>query len=462
MSQPYGIYRREGLSYYTNFLHVDLVTVGVVMAAVGSILRAVTMFLFFGALALIMDWKITLTLVTSGLLVSTVGMRVVFKVLRRIEMPLRDSHNLFNKTFHQMLSIFKPMKFTQDHYFYEKLSASSRRMITLMPLKAAALSQLKPIVEMSFLFCAVAAYLFAGANRWILSDHIAVLTVVALQFYRLMPVVSEIVGSFGMLISYSASLDKVSQVLYHGVVERLGDEKVKFEKEIALRNTSLTFEYSQAPVLSEVNLSIQKGEKIALIGRSGAGKTTLADIICTLYPPTHGGVYVDGQLLSERNYFDWRQKIAYLSQNPLLAGDTVLESILMGRAYDKERISELMRWVGLEDFEESGRLYEQLNDGGEQQNLSGGQKQRIALVRALYGNPDLLVLDEPTSALDMQTESDVAQRIYETDHTVVIIAHRISTIYGCNAVYEIRDGRVVKLTNEERQQLHEERGNILH
>ena len=216
----------------------------------------------------------------------------------------------------------------------------------------------------------------------------------------------------------------------------------------AVQVEHLTFCYpgSTEPVLDDVSLSIPKNHAVAFIGPSGAGKTTLADIILGLMPPRQGTVRVDG-IDIYHNLAGWHSIVAYIPQNIYLIDDTIRANILFGREEEPDteaRIWQALRSAQLDAFVRSQPEGLDTRVGDRGVKLSGGQRQRIGIARALYGNPRMLVLDEATSALDNETEAAVMDAIsgLQGSVTLLIIAHRLSTIQNCDTVYEIKNGSV--------------------
>ncbi|MER3475745.1 MAG: ABC transporter ATP-binding protein, partial [Leptolyngbya sp. ERB_1_2] len=200
--------------------------------------------------------------------------------------------------------------------------------------------------------------------------------------------------------------------------------------------------------LNQISLEIPKGKSIALIGRSGAGKTTLVDLILGLLIPDAGDIRVDGRSI----YTDlraWQNMLGYIPQSIFLTDDTIERNIAFGvpdHEIDQEKLQNAVRSAQLES------LIEQLPEGlqtsvGERgARLSGGQRQRVGIARALYFEREILVLDEATSALDTETEQLVTEAIRSLagTKTMIIIAHRLSTIQHCDRVYYLEQGQVAK------------------
>jgi len=212
----------------------------------------------------------------------------------------------------------------------------------------------------------------------------------------------------------------------------------------------VTYRYPEASELSldQISFKIKKGESIALIGKSGAGKTTLVDVILGLLDLESGDIKVDGVSIYE-NLRSWQNLVGYIPQSIFLTDDTIERNIAFGVPDDQIDQGRLYKAIAAAQLEE---LVEQLPDGiktgvGERGlRLSGGQRQRIGIARALYHEREILVLDEATAALDNETESRVTAAINSLagTKTLIVIAHRLSTVENCDRIYMLEKGQVVK------------------
>ena len=219
---------------------------------------------------------------------------------------------------------------------------------------------------------------------------------------------------------------------------------------IEIRNMSFHYPDSDGYVLKNINIFIRKNESTALIGPSGAGKTTLADIILGALEPVEGGVYVDG--VNIRDHMSaWHKNLGYIPQSIYLMDDTIRNNIAYGISeedIDEDKIWKAVEQAQLKEFIQSldKGLDTEIGEGGVR--LSGGQRQRIGIARALYHDPEVLVLDEATSALDNETERAVMEAIDSLSgkKTLIIIAHRLTTIKNCDVVYEVKDEGIRKVT----------------
>jgi ABC-type multidrug transport system fused ATPase/permease subunit len=272
-----------------------------------------------------------------------------------------------------------------------------------------------------------------------IASQFAVISMFVLALYRLMPSVNRIMTNYNEIHFNYKALDIVYIDLVHES-EKLGDEKVFFTDKITIQN--LGFEYQKNHrILKNINLTINKGTKIAFIGESGSGKSTLVDIIIGLYRPKQGQISIDNTPLDESNIKSWRTKVGYIPQSVYLFDGTVGENVAFGSDYDKEKVDGVLKKAKIYNFLKTKEGQATLvGEGGVM--LSGGQRQRIAIARALYTDPEVLVLDEATSALDDTTEKEIMDEIYSVsnDKTLIIIAHRLSTIDRCEKIYRLENG----------------------
>lgn len=297
------------------------------------------------------------------------------------------------------------------------------------------------------------------------------LAVFAVAAFRILPSISRCAGYFQTLVFYRPSMEAAYADMvgfnqyeeemhqyYINEQERLQKDaasldNAKFDKEIEIDRISWKYENSAEIVIKDLSLKIQKGESVAFIGASGAGKTTLADIILGLLKPENGTVRMDGVDIYAIP-MTWSRIIGYVPQSVFLIDDTIRGNVTFGLA--PEEIDDDMVWEALEKAQIKDYV-QKLPEGldtivGERGiRFSGGQRQRIAIARALYHDPDILVLDEATSALDGDTENALMEAIdsLHGSKTLIIIAHRLSTIRNCDKIYEISHGQAYLKSKEE-------------
>jgi ABC-type multidrug transport system fused ATPase/permease subunit len=226
-------------------------------------------------------------------------------------------------------------------------------------------------------------------------------------------------------------------------------EKLPFRKAVEIQDLTFTYPGAEYPSLRGVNLRIPCGTSVAFVGETGAGKTTLADIIIGLLRSQKGRILIDGVALNDENIRRWRANLGYVPQHIYLLDDTITRNIAFG-VPDSQINPAAVEWAArianVHEFVSNELPHGYNTVVGERGiRLSGGQRQRIGIARALYHDPELLVLDEATSSLDNATEDAVQKAIDQAAEakTLIIIAHRLSTVRNCDLVYVLRKGRIV-------------------
>lgn len=230
---------------------------------------------------------------------------------------------------------------------------------------------------------------------------------------------------------------------------REGTGVAEFRKTLTLEAVSYTYPGAERPAIDTMDLTIAAGETVGIVGGTGAGKTTLVDLILGLLSPDTGRILIDGQPLTDNNLNNWQRSLGYVPQHIFLTDDTVARNIAFGHkntAPDMERVISAARAAMLHDFIETelpDGYRTKIGDNG--LRLSGGQRQRIGIARALYSNPDMVLLDEASSALDNLTEEAVMEAVHGLagEKTILMIAHRLSTVVDCDRILFMQQGRIV-------------------
>src|SRR3989338_678771 len=286
---------------------------------------------------------------------------------------------------------------------------------------------------------------------------IPTLSIFAMAAFRIIPSMNRIFAATAVLRFNSYSVEVVYNDLVslnkdlntNDVAKRADatETVIVFNKVIELKNVYYQYPNANRLALNDISIKIPQHYSVGFVGPSGAGKTTLVDIILGLLPPTQGKMLVDGKDIQD-NLASWQRRIGYIPQNIYLSDDTIRCNIAFG--LPDEQIDEEKVWSALE----SAQLEELVNSFSDKINtfigergirLSGGQCQRIGIARALYHNPEVLVMDEGTASLDNETEREImkAMRRLCGKKTLIIIAHRLSTVKNCDLLYFVSDGKVV-------------------
>jgi ABC-type multidrug transport system fused ATPase/permease subunit len=291
-----------------------------------------------------------------------------------------------------------------------------------------------------------------GVSGGGLGGVLPVLGLYAFAGYRMLPAAQNVYEGIAQLRFGSAAVDTVYDDLHRRAslaeIHKVAPSPMQPEREIALEQVKYHYPKATQPALADINLTIPVGSSVGLVGSTGAGKTTLVDVILGLLRPTEGAITVDGEPVTDENLRAWQAALGYVPQDIFLTDATVTENIAFGidpQEIDAEQVERCARMAQVHDFvtQEMPQGYDTIV-GERGVRLSGGQRQRIGIARALYHDPDILVFDEATSALDTVTERAVMEAIDALHHqkTIILIAHRLSTVSGCDQVVLLAHGKV--------------------
>ncbi|MDQ4145823.1 MAG: ABC transporter ATP-binding protein/permease [Actinomycetota bacterium] len=339
-------------------------------------------------------------------------------------------------------------------FFYSQYTTRRFELSRANYLQTTLTTAPRVLVETSlvvFMMLFVLGLTLTGAH---LDESLSLLGLFAYSAFRFMPAINRILTFLGALRFAGPAIDDIyGEFQTFDTYSRTHDEEVGreivFERSIELQEVSYTYGNSEELVLEDVNLRISKGQSVGIVGSTGAGKSTLIDIILGLLAPTAGAVLVDGVDIHEAPSA-WQKHVGVVSQNVYLIDDSLKRNIAFGledQEIDDARVNAVVAAARLSDF------VAELTEGtdtlvGERGvRLSGGERQRVAIARALYRDPEVLVLDEGTSALDTVTEAQVIAEIERVGQqkTLIIVAHRLSTVRNCDAVVLLNRGRIVGL-----------------
>jgi len=306
---------------------------------------------------------------------------------------------------------------------------------------------LVPAMNEIFSIAALTFVLYFGglqvAHKQISSDD---LMLFLFSLFSIMSPITTVIYSFTQFPRGKIAADKLFEVLNYDEKIKSGNIKpVKFEKSIEFKN--IVFSYDKEIVLQDINFKLQKGQKIAFVGSSGSGKSTILDLLVRFYDPQQGEILLDEKNIKEFDLSQYRKLFGIVSQETLLFNDTIENNIRFGREeYSFDQVVQAARLANADGFiQKLERKYQtEIGDRGVQ--LSGGERQRIAIARALLGNPEILIFDEATSALDNESEKIVQTAINEILHnkTAILVAHRLSTIVDADIIYVLQNGTIVE------------------
>lgn len=342
----------------------------------------------------------------------------------------------------------------REQHFFDRFARHSDQFARLQAWASVAVQLPRYFMEVVAFGGAMALILLFLALRQDSSQVISLVGFFAFAGYRLMPALQTVFQAASEIQFNMAVLDKISRDIRQEAQQQvlLGSgelpQNLLFQNEIRFEEISFSYPYAHEYALQNVVLKIPKGAFVGFVGPTGGGKTTLIDMLIGLLSPQKGGVKVDDVVLGESNIRNWQRTIGYVPQQIFLSDDTIARNVAFGLRddrIDRIQLEKVCRIANLHDFI-AGELPHGYDTviGERGIRLSGGQRQRIGIARALYHNPEVLVLDEATNALDQVTEGSVleAVRALAGEKTLIIVAHRLATVRDCNVIYFIEKGRI--------------------
>jgi ATP-binding cassette subfamily B protein/subfamily B ATP-binding cassette protein MsbA len=309
----------------------------------------------------------------------------------------------------------------------------------------APLSSLLPIIAIA-LISALSLLLLGGSSNGILPS----LVTFVLGLQKLGGRLSIITTNLNQLANNKGRFDRLNQILSTQDKQFRKIGGVPFSalaQSIQFKRVSLFYSDSPPPALEDICFTLPKGNMLALVGASGSGKSSIADLITGLYKPTTGTIFIDNIPLTDLDISSWQNRLGVVSQDTFLFNASISENIAFGTpGATKDKIKAACASAQAAGFiEDLPDSYDTVV-GERGYRLSGGQRQRLSLARAILRDPELLILDEATSALDSRSEQLVQQAIdrFERDHTVLVIAHRLSTIVKADKILVLDKGKVIE------------------
>ncbi|MFK7959650.1 MAG: ABC transporter ATP-binding protein [Phycisphaerales bacterium] len=455
---PYTFHLRHSSSDLTKKVLMDVsdVVTGVLLAGATFIAQA-TLVTFLLILMLIVN-----PVVALGAFGSLLGAYLLIHLgfrgtLRRLGRDRLDASYGRLTSFTEAMTGVRAIRIEGvSPHFISRFERSSQRFSDLQPTYQILRQAPRYLIELVAYGGLVVVVLVLLSTREALLAAIPTLTLFALAGFKLLPALNRAWHAAAQLSHHLPAVDEVVRDLEAAdaageleAVDAATAPDVPFNDVVQLDGVHFAYEDGQ-DVIHGVDVSIRRGERVALIGSTGSGKTTLVDIVIGLLTPQTGAMRVDGVAISPGNAAGWRRRVAYVPQDIFLYDETIARNIAFGLDpddVDMDRVRAAARVACLDAFVEG-----ELPDGYETPigergvRLSGGQRQRIGLARAIYRRPDFLILDEATSALDGTTEAEVMERMGESmpGVTVLMIAHRLSTVRECNRVHLIEDGRIAR------------------
>jgi ABC-type multidrug transport system fused ATPase/permease subunit len=412
-------------------------------------------------IALILGIFAMLLLANTGLAIFTVGIFLIFGLIlnKLTQNKLKDAGK--NREFHETIMFKNVIQslggvkdvilFGKQHFFLTIFTRHAKERSKVFVSQGVIQQIPKLYFELLSVLMLVTIVVYYIFNDYDLNSILPTLGLFMLACLRVIPTANRMSISFQTLKFTVPVINKlyneIKLVTNHSAANG-AYQSFCLKESIVISQLSFTYPGKKGAVLKDISIQIKKGETIGFLGPSGAGKTTLIDLILGILKPQNGYIMVEGMDIYE-NLRGWQNQIGYVPQTIYLLDDSIRKNIAFGiedEMINDDEVRKSLKLAHLEHYVNALPQGLETTVGERGVKLSGGQRQRIGLARALYHNPGILVLDEATSALDSKTENDVMNAIRELKgtKTILIIAHRMSTILHCDRLYVIEDGKVCK------------------
>ena len=453
MHKPYTFHLQRNTAEIVRNVHTDVNGAFAVISGLFAIVSDVLIISALVVFLLTVETELTLAVLVGLGLCSALYFLVVRKKIRKAGAHNREYGAKMVQAIQQAMGGIKEVKIMErEQYFTDVYHAAGSEFVEKRRrynLLAASPSRLLETVCMCSIFGLISLKIHRGDD---LSAILPSLSAFAVAAIRLLPRANSINGQINSLLYQMPSLD----ALYEDLLESDKLEQMRRAQplqeasyasgDIHLENVTYTYPETDHPVLKNVNLHIPKGCSVGIVGITGAGKTTLMDVILGLLSPEEGRVCYGSEDI-RKNPTQWHRKIGYIPQNIYMTDDSIRKNVALG--VPDEEIDEAAVWRALENAQLAD-FVRSLKDGldtviGELgMRISGGQRQRIGIARALYRDPEILFFDEATSALDNETEQAVMDAIHTlgSSKTMLIVAHRLTTISACDKIFRVENGSV--------------------
>lgn len=400
-----------------------------------------------------------------AMLISAVCLTIVLKIFRNLCREWGERTRINGEYMYKYsLELFQGIKeikiLGRQKYFVDHYDDTNGKQGKITSLYTLSLASPAYIIEALFIFGFLTALCLGNNYSMDMVSILPELASFAIAAFRVLPSLGKISSSVNNILysvsSVNATYQHVQDIAGDAVIgEEPGEdwEKAQFHGEISVNHISWQYPTGDKKVIDDLCMQIKKGESVAFIGSSGAGKTTLADIILGLLEPQSGNITLDGRDIRELGQ-KWRNLLGYVPQSAYLISDTIRRNVAFG--IEDQYIDEELLWRALEQAQLK-EFVEQLPQGLDTEigesgvRVSGGQRQRLAIARALYNDPEILVMDEATSALDGDTEKALIEAIEKLQghKTMIVVAHRLTTVKNCDIIYEIGNGVAVERDKRE-------------
>ena len=447
INQDYSYYFKHGTNEIMSNLTQKTQSFTAIVFAAMNIFNAILILIAVICVLTINEPLYTLIVILSIAIFFTTIFKIKSRSVLKKGQNINLNQNIIVDTFESTVGYLQEVLVYNLKNFFLKTLTKVSKEIAISNSEIRSIGMTPRIYLETFIIISVVLLVyFLNLTERSLLLNISYLAVLAYGAQKCLPMVNSI---YNLSISFKSSTPTVLSFLKILDNEKLdlktesdSLELLEFDREINLEKIFFQYNKSLPPVLNNINLIIKKGEKIAIKGKTGTGKSTLINLILGLIEPTQGKLLIDGGEINSTNKKNWQKNIAIVPQTVFLNNSSILENIALGENFNEinfEKVKNSAKISCISEFIESlpNKYEEKVGEKGIR--LSGGQKQRIGLARALYRNPNVLVLDEPSNALDLKTENQVMEKLTSLSKkvTIIMISHSDNSLKFFDRIFNL-------------------------
>ncbi len=417
------------------------------VASINGVIRDIVQIIIFLFFLLTISVQLTLIAFSTSIL-SLVFIRISVKYLKRYASRMQDAMANFTTTLQESIGGIRVLKSLNAKEATDQRFATDTESYVKSAIKHKKVMALVPAVNEIWAILGLCVVLVVGGQQVLVAKTVKADDLMTFLFmlFALMTPITSLLSAYSKLQQGIVAGERVMSILNEKPTVLDGTKEIT-SMENELKFEGVTFGYTANPVLKSIDLTLEKGKKIAFVGGSGSGKSTALDLITRFYDPKDGKLTLDCTDVKDIKLADYRAMFGIVSQENILFNDSIYNNIIYGMEdVEDDEVIKSAKIANAYKF--IMKLPDQFDTviGDRGVTLSGGERQRVAIARALVRNPEILIFDEATSALDVESEKVVQDAIDSSlkDKTAVIVAHRLSTIVNCDTIYMFNNGEVVE------------------
>ncbi|MDW5549197.1 ABC transporter ATP-binding protein [Methanosarcina sp.] len=452
-NQPYEYFatHKQGDILYIGQQAVD--QTGTAFLNLVNLVQNILLCLFYFSFVLIISFKISVIVIFLGVIYIFLVKNIIYSRIYKHASYLNNVGLAKSVVYNEMISGIKTILITDSIGFWTNKYENNVKKLKSSFTKVILFQRLPSIVNNFLLFITMslsAAGLYYATKGDILL-YAGIFGTFLFALYRMIPILNSCQSQFGIILQLFPAIETVYDFLQEKnnlniPLNDISKREFSFQNSITFNNVSFRYNGSQKNTINNISFKIKRNTKIAIVGNSGVGKTTVSNLLACLYNPTSGEILVDGINLNEFKRSDYLKKLGYIGQETFIFHDSIKENIRFGLDCTDDEIIEAAKLADAHEFIKATPEGYNTVIGDQGIKLSGGQRQRVAIARVMLRKPKILLLDEATSSLDNIAERHVMEAVdrISKDTTVIIVAHRLSTVQNADIIYVLKDGEIAE------------------